>query len=54
MRDNVEGTLSILAALLVVFTNLLDPRISFCLAVTFLLVVGVYHFVQARLRVPPG
>jgi hypothetical protein len=41
-----EGVLSSLAAILVLFTTMLDPRISVGLAVAFLLGLGIYHFVR--------
>jgi len=46
MNDKVAGSLSTLAAILVVFTAMLDPRISLGLAVTCLLALGIYHFVR--------
>jgi hypothetical protein len=39
-----EGTASILAAFLVLFSAMLDPRISAGLAVVFLIALAVYHF----------
>jgi hypothetical protein len=52
MNDKVVGFLSSLGALLVVFTAMLDPRISLGLAVALLLAIGIYHFIKAGWRVP--
>lgn len=52
MSDKVEGFLSSLGALLVLFTTMLDPRISLGLAVALLLAIGIYHFSSAGWRVP--
>lgn len=46
MNDKMEGVVSSLAALLVLFTNMLDPRISCGLAVAFLLGLGIYHLAR--------
>ena len=45
-RIDTEGILSSLAAILVLFTTMLDPRISVGMAVAFLLGLGIYHFVR--------
>jgi len=52
MNDKVEGSLSTLAALLVVFTAMLDPRLSLGLSVACLLALGIYHFARTSWRVP--
>jgi len=44
MNDRHEGTWSIIAALLVLFTAILDPRISAALAVILLVVFALYKF----------
>ncbi len=44
MNNQIEGTLSIWATLLVLFTTMLDPRISIALAVIFLAALMVYEF----------
>ncbi|MBK9054673.1 MAG: hypothetical protein IPL78_28330 [Chloroflexi bacterium] len=44
MNDRHEGTWSIIAALLVLFTAMLDPRISAALAVILLVVFALYKF----------
>jgi len=46
MNNKTEGIVSTLAAILVLFTTMLDPRISVGLAVAFLLGLGVYHFAR--------
>ena len=43
-----EGILSIVAALLVLFTNMLDPMLSVALAVTLLAAFGLYRLVAGR------
>lgn len=48
MNNQTEGTISMLAALLVLFSAMLDPRISAGLAVVFLLALGVYKLVARR------
>lgn len=44
MIERHEGTLSIIAALLVLFSAMLDPHISAALAVILLLVFALYKF----------
>jgi hypothetical protein len=44
MNNSIEGTLSIWAALLVLLTAMLDPRISVALSVIFLAALIVYEF----------
>ncbi len=46
MNSKQEGILSSLAAVLVLFTAMLDPWVSIGLAVVFLLGMGVWHFVK--------
>ena len=46
MNNKTEGVLSSLAAILVLFTTMLDPRISIGLAVAFLLGLSIYHFAR--------
>ena len=50
MSDRVEGTLSVIAALLVLFAAMVDPRVSAGLAVGLLIVYAVYKFVRGRRR----
>ena len=46
MSNKAEGVVSSLAAVLVIFTAMLDPRISIGLAVVFLLGLGIYNFAR--------
>ena len=46
MSNKAEGVVSSLAAVLVLFTTMLDPRISVGLAVAFLLGLGIYHLAR--------
>jgi hypothetical protein len=45
MNTKTEGTLVILAALLVLFSAMWDPRISVAVSVAALAALGVYKFV---------
>jgi hypothetical protein len=47
MDNRTEGTISILAALLVLFSAMLDPRISIALAVIGLVGLAIYKFAFA-------
>jgi hypothetical protein len=44
MNDTTEGVIGILAAILVLFTAMLDPRLSIGLAVVALAGLAVYRF----------
>jgi hypothetical protein len=46
MSNKTEGLINGLAALLVLFTTMLNPWISIGLAVTFLIGLGIYHFTR--------
>ena len=46
MNDKTEATLSILAAIFVLFSAMFDPRISAGLAVIFLAALAVYKFTR--------
>ncbi|MBP1624327.1 MAG: hypothetical protein H6Q07_2347 [Acidobacteria bacterium] len=48
MNNKTEGILNNLAAMLVLFTTMLDPRISAGLAVVFLIALGMYRFKQCQ------
>ncbi|HEX7588731.1 MAG TPA: hypothetical protein VF478_10485 [Anaerolineae bacterium] len=50
MNNKTEGMLSILAALLVLFSAMIDPRVSLALAVTCLLAFAIYKFAFASKR----
>ena len=52
MNDKIEGSLGILGAMVVLFTTMLDPRISLSLSVALLLGIGIYHFVRTSSRAP--
>ena len=52
MNDKIEGSLGILGAMVVLFTTMLDPRISLGLSVTLLLLIGIYHLVRTSARAP--
>ena len=47
MDNRTEGTLSMLAALLVLFSAMLDPRVSCVLAVAALVGLAIYKFAFA-------
>jgi len=44
MNERTEGTISAMAAMLVLFTAMLDPRVSVGLAVLSLIGLSIYHF----------
>jgi hypothetical protein len=44
VNNKTEGTISILAALFVLFSAMLDPRVSVVLAVVFLIGLAIYKF----------
>ena len=46
MSSKTEGTIAILAALFVLFSAMIDPRISAGVAVVALAAIGVYRFVR--------
>ncbi len=48
MNTKIEGTLAILAALLVLFSALWDPRVSVVVSVVALAGLGVYEFTRKR------
>ena len=50
MSSQTEGTLSIVAALLVLFSAMLDPRVSLALSVVALLAFSIYKFALAYRR----
>jgi hypothetical protein len=45
MTAKTEGTIAILAALLVLFSALWDPRISAVVSIVALAALGIYKFV---------
>jgi hypothetical protein len=48
MTDRTEGTLAVIAALLVLFSAMLNPRVSAGLAVLVLIGYAAYKFVSNR------
>jgi hypothetical protein len=48
MNSKTEGVLSILAALLVLFSAMWDPRVSVAVSILALLGLGIYKFVQGN------
>ena len=50
MNTKIEGTLAIIAALLVLFSAMWDPRISVTVSIAVLLGFGIYKFVQNKMR----
>jgi hypothetical protein len=47
MNNQTEGTISTLAALLVLFSAMLDPRVSVVLALVALVAFAIYKFAFA-------
>ena len=48
MNTKTEGIIAIIAALLVLFSAMWNPRISVAIAVIALAALGVYRFVQKK------
>jgi hypothetical protein len=48
MNTKTEGTIAILAALLVLLSAMWDPRISVAISVIALAALGVYRFVRKK------
>jgi hypothetical protein len=48
MNAQTEGTLAIIAALIVLFSAMWDPRISIFVSLIALLGFGIYKFLQGR------
>jgi Ca2+/Na+ antiporter len=48
MSDNTQGVMSSLAAILVLFTALIDPRVSIVIAIAALTGLAVYGFRTRR------
>lgn len=48
MNSKTESTVAILAALLVLFSAMWDPRISVAISVVALLGLGIYELVQNK------
>ena len=50
MNDQTEGLFAIIAALVVMFSALLDPQVSVILAVAGLLLYGLYKLTEHRMQ----
>jgi hypothetical protein len=50
MNERTEGVISLLAALLVLLSAMLDPRMSLGLSLTFLVVLAGYKLFQSNRR----
>jgi hypothetical protein len=48
MRAEMESIFAIAAALLVLFTTMMDPYISVGIAVTLLVALGIYEFIKNK------
>ena len=48
MNTKTEGTIAIIAALLVLFSAMWDPRISAAVSIVTLLGFGIYKFAQKQ------
>ena len=48
MNPKTEGTLAIIAALIVLFSAMWDPRVSVAVAVLALAGIGIYRLVQRK------
>ena len=46
MNNKTEGIIAILAAFLVLFSAMFDPRVSAGLAIIFLVALAIYKFVK--------
>lgn len=47
-KDKMESIFAIAAALLVLFTAIMDPYISAGIAVTLLAAIGIYKFIKRQ------
>ena len=48
MNAKTEGTIAIIAALLVLFSAMWDPRLSALVSILMLLGFGIYKFIQKK------
>jgi hypothetical protein len=46
MNKNTEGTMAIIAAMIVLFSALWNPLVSVAVSITALAAIGIYKFVQ--------
>ncbi len=47
-QERIESRFAIIAAILVLFTAMLDPRVSASISVMLLIAFAVYKFVEGR------
>lgn len=50
MNESTEGVISLLAALLVLLSAMLEPRVSLGLAVAFLVILAGYKLIKSNRR----
>jgi predicted membrane protein len=50
VKVKIESILAIAAALIVLFTAMMEPYISFGIAITLLAALGIYKFVKRQKR----
>ena len=48
MKARIENIFAIASALLVLFTAMMDPYISFSIAAALLVALGVYEFIKGQ------
>lgn len=48
MNTKTEGTLAIIAALIVLFSAMWDPRVSVAVSIVALLAFGIYKFAHKQ------
>ena len=48
MPNKIEGIVSMLAALLVLFSAMLNPMVSMVIAVAALIALGTYHLLKKQ------
>jgi hypothetical protein len=44
VQDQTEGATAIFAAILVLFTTMIDPKISLTIAIVFIILLAIYKF----------
>jgi hypothetical protein len=52
MNARTQGIVTMIAALLVLFSVMLDARVSLILSVTFLVALAAYQFAESSENVP--
>ena len=48
VKAKIESIFTIAAAILVLFTAMMEPYISICIAVTLLVALGIYEFIKRQ------